>query len=106
MAVGIICILFIRFILGAQLNDLYTKTTHRVRQALFPEISIDDDFEELGNKNTSIVGSFAQPSQSLKNAILDLLSIRGGQVDIGTNTIPQLINNLNEDDPVREILDL
>jgi hypothetical protein len=57
--------------------NMYTTTTHRVRKALFPEILIEDDVE-INNgdaRPSSIVDQFAEPSQLLKDAILDLLNI-------------------------------
>lgn len=82
--------------------DLYTRTTHRVRKVLFPEILIEDDVnidEYNGYQSTSIVGQFAEPSQLLKAAILDLLSVRD-QLEDAANNISQLIHSLHDSDPV------
>uniref|UniRef100_A0A914I6N0 Uncharacterized protein n=1 Tax=Globodera rostochiensis TaxID=31243 RepID=A0A914I6N0_GLORO len=82
-------------------NDIYTRTTHRVRRALFPEIQIDEDAsidEELNGENTgSVVSHFARPSQLLKDSILDLLSVRSPPAEAAGN-IPQLIRQLNAND--------
>ncbi|KAL3093073.1 hypothetical protein niasHT_022523 [Heterodera trifolii] len=82
-------------------NDIYTRTTHRVRRALFPEIQIDEDLsldEELSGENTgSVVSNFARPSQLLKESILDLLSVRNSLAE-APGDLPQLIRQLNSHD--------
>lgn len=83
-------------------DDMYTRTTHRVRKALFPEILLEDDLN--GNdyifNNSSVVTQFANPSVALKEAILCLLSFRDKIEDFSSN-IPQLTQMLKHSDPVK-----
>lgn len=82
-------------------NDVYTRTTHRVRKALFPEILIEDDVngDDYVMNPSSIVGQFAHPSVLLKEAILNLLSFRE-QVEDTSNNIAHLIQLLRHSDSV------
>lgn len=83
---------------------MYTKTTHRVRKALFPEILLEDDLngDDFVN-DSSIVAQFANPSVALKEAILCLLSFRD-QFEDTANNIPQLTQMLRHSDPVKIFL--
>lgn len=80
---------------------MYTRTTHRVRKALFPEILLEDDLngDEFISNSSSIVAQFANPSVALKEAILYLLSFRDQLEDVANN-IPQLTQMLRHSDPV------
>lgn len=73
-------------------------------------IEDDEDIDEYNeHQSQSVVGQFAEASQLLKAAILDLLSIREislqEQLEEAANNIPQIIHSLHDSDPVilREI---
>lgn len=81
---------------------VYARTTHRVRKALFPDILIEDDLnnDDYALNPSSVVGQFAEPSQVLKAAILDLLMFKD-QLDEVTGNIPHLIAGLCNPDQVK-----
>lgn len=74
---------------------------------MFPELLIDDDVkdEEHNLQPSSIVEQFAVPSQRLKSAILDLLSLRD-QLNDALNDVPNLIRSLLDSDPVSSFISL
>lgn len=97
---------------GEEFVDVYSRTTHRVRRALFPEIHIEDDVNTEGingngshysAKYTNVVDQFAGPSQQLKSAVLDLIGFRD-QLDDALNNIPHLVECLtNGKDQVQRL---
>lgn len=84
------------------MNDQFNSTrSHRVRQAMFPE-TMDDNMDipqtQIDPSNPTAVQRLAEPSQMLKNNIVDLINYQN-EADLANRTIPELIRLLNTGEP-------
>ena len=91
--------IYAEFNASSNFNEVYSRTTHRVRRALFPEIIMGEDDQTFNGEINprSAIAQFAMPSQQLKESIIQLLSIRSKTVET-TNSIPQFVQKLNATD--------
>jgi len=82
-------------------NEQFVSTrSNRVRAAMFPE-TIDEGMEiqqtQMDTTNPTAVQRLAEPSQMLKNAVVDLINYQD-DADLATRAIPELIRLLNDQD--------
>jgi len=88
--------------MDAVMTDQFNTTrSHRVRQAMFPE-TMDDNMDipqtQMDPSNPTAVQRLAEPSQMLKNNIVDLINYQD-EADLANRAIPELIRLLNTGDP-------
>ena len=81
-------------------------SSNRVRAAMFPE-TIDEGMEiqqtQMDTTNPTAVQRLAEPSQMLKNAVVDLINYQD-DADLATRAIPELIRLLNDQDQVKRMV--
>jgi len=84
------------------MNDQFNTTrSHRVRAAMFPETmnqGMDIPQTQMDPSNPTAVQRLAEPSQMLKNAVVDLINYQD-DADLANRAIPELIRLLHEVDP-------
>jgi hypothetical protein len=83
--------------------DYYTRVSSTiVRKALFPEFALDDevngDAYHTSAGPSSLVYLLAEPAQSFKESIIDLINFCD-DVEEASNNIPELIRLLSDKDP-------
>jgi hypothetical protein len=83
--------------------DYYTRVSSTiVRKALFPEFALDDevngDAYHTSAGPSSLVHLLAEPAQSFKESIIDLINFCD-DVEEASNNIPELIRLLSDKDP-------
>lgn len=84
------------------MNDQFNSTrSYRVRAAMFPE-TVDEAMEipstQLDPGNPTAVQRLAEPSQMLKNAVVDLINYQD-DADVATRAIPELVKLLGDPNP-------
>lgn len=87
------------------MNDQYNTTrSYRVRRAMFPE-TMDESMEipstQLDPGNPTAVQRLAEPSQMLKNAVVDLINYQD-DADLAARAIPELIKLLSDPNPATQ----
>lgn len=87
------------------MNDQFNSTrSYRVRRAMFPE-TVDEAMEipstQLDPGNPTAVQRLAEPSQLLKNAVVDLINYQD-DADLATRAIPELIKLLSDPNPATQ----
>ena len=81
-------------------DSAYVRTrSNRICNAIFPEMEsyvFEDDQEAQTSTTLSIIEMLAEPCQSLKAAVIDLLHVEG---DDPLDDLPNLIRSLHAVDP-------
>jgi len=84
------------------MNDQFNSTrSYRVRAAMFPETvdeAMDIPSTQLDPGNPTAVQRLAEPSQMLKNAVVDLINYQD-DADLATKAIPELVKLLGDSNP-------
>uniref|UniRef100_A0A915BQN2 Uncharacterized protein n=1 Tax=Parascaris univalens TaxID=6257 RepID=A0A915BQN2_PARUN len=88
--------LFFRF---RELGESYVQSrSSRIRAAMFPEMCTEEEqANEMFENRSCIVERLAEPSQLLKTAVVELLSVQD-ESEITTKAIPELVKLLSDKD--------
>uniref|UniRef100_A0AC34Q7M4 Uncharacterized protein n=1 Tax=Panagrolaimus sp. JU765 TaxID=591449 RepID=A0AC34Q7M4_9BILA len=81
-------------------QDSVQNRSNRIRSAMFPEFEADENEPEPVPQTShfSIIEMFAEPSQILKNAVIDLLHVQD-DTEAALRSLPELIEQLSSSDP-------
>lgn len=85
----------------SELGESYVQSrSSRIRAAMFPEMcSEEEQANEMFENRSCIVERLAEPSQLLKTAVVELLSVQD-ESEITTKAIPELVKLLSDKDEV------
>lgn len=76
---------------------LNSTRAQRIRAAIFPEFCENDSVTFI-NGHMSAVQKLSEPSQLLKNAVVDIINYKE-DAEIAEKALPELLRLLNDDDP-------